>query len=327
MSLSPIAPALGEHLATEVGFASDCVGSAAKDAIERVDDGGFCLLENLRFHQGEEANDAEFTAALASHGEIYVDDAFGCCHRAHASIVGVPQRARVAAAGRLVQKEKEAFDKLLTSEQRPFVAILGGAKIRGKIDAIESLLEKVDTLLIGGSMANTFLAAQGHNLGASKIAEEELDLARSILETANATEVEIRLPADLVVTDRLDANGSRRIDTAAPDAVATDGMAVDVGQKTVASYVATLLTARLIFWNGPMGVFEVEPFDSGSRALAMALAQSRGFSVVGGGETVAAVNLAGVADSLGHVSTGGGASLALVAGQSLPGLQVLEEAP
>ena len=328
MSLRPVAGSLAQLVGREVGFGTDCLGERATSTVREVPDGGLCLLENLRFHSGEEANDTDFAAALARHADLYVNDAFGCCHRVHASIVGVAPGMESAVAGSLLEKEIEAFDRLLSSEERPFVAILGGAKIKGKIDTIDHLLTRIDSLLIGGSMANTFLAAQGHDLGASKLAAEEIEVAHSILRRAREAGVDIALPTDLVVTDRLERGDgpSRSIETVTPDRVPSASLAVDIGPRTVARFADILQQARVVFWNGPPGVFEVEPFDSGSRELARAVAEAKAYTVVGGGETVAVANLARVADRIDHVSTGGGASLALVAGKPLPGVVALEDA-
>ena len=328
MSLRPVVGSLAELTGKEVGFGSDCVGELAASTVREVPDGGLCLLENLRFHSGEEANDEDFAAALARHADLYVNDAFGCCHRAHASIVGLPAGMESAVAGSLLEKEIEAFDRLLSCREHPFVAILGGAKIKGKIDTIDHLLTRIDSLLIGGSMANTFLAAQGHDLGASRLAAEEVEVAHSILQRAREVGVGIGLPTDLVVTDRLEQGDGapRNIETVTPERVPSGSRAVDIGPRTVATFVDLLRQARIVFWNGPPGVFEVEPFDSGSRELARAVADTKAYTVAGGGETVTVVNLAGVAGRIDHVSTGGGASLALVAGKPLAGIVALEEA-
>ena len=326
LSLRPVAAALSELLGAEVGFGDDCIGEKARQAVERTPAGGCSLLENLRFHAGETSNDEVFAAELASLARLYVNDAFGCSHRAHASIVGLPRRSDTAVSGRLLEKEVRAFDKLLASSERPFVAILGGAKIGGKIATIEALLGRVDTLLIGGGMANTFLAAKGYDLGASLVAREEIAVARRVLQRAEEGDTEVVLPEDVVVTDRLDGDASGRgIATRGIDDVTPEDLVVDLGPKSIERFEEVIAKARVLFWNGPVGVFEVPPFDEGCRRVARSVADSGAYSVVGGGETVAAVNQAGAARLIDHVSTGGGASLALVAGKVLPGIRVLED--
>jgi len=320
-SLRPVAEELDRLLAEGVRFAADCIGEEAEAVIREMSPGEIVLLENLRFHAEEEKNDALFADRLAALAEIYVDDAFGSAHRAHASVVGVPERLARKAAGRLLAREVEALGRLLGEPERPFAALLGGAKIEGKIDTLENLLPRLDLLLLGGGMANTFLAAQGHDLGDSLFEPDRLDLAREILDRAEARGTEVLLPRDLVVTD--DLENPQRTSTVAAKVPA--GMkAVDVGPETRRAFAAAIGRARTLFWNGPLGVFEKPPFDAGTREVAQALAACPGFSVIGGGETVAAVKQAGVADRIGHVSTGGGASLEFLAGRTLPGVAVLE---
>lgn len=322
-SLRPVAVRLAEILGEPVVFGEDCIGEAAEKAVATVGDGGVCLLENLRFHPGETKNDPVFAAQLAALADVYVDDAFGAAHRAHASVVGVAERLAVRAAGRLLVREVVALGRLLGEPERPFVAILGGAKIEGKIDTLENLLPRLDILLLGGGMANTFLAAQGHDLARSLVETDRLDLAREILERAAAAETRVVLPTDLVVTD--DLATPTRIETVAVEAVPARLMAVDVGPATRQTFVSRCQEARTLFWNGPLGVFEKPPFDAGTRTVAESLANCSGFTVVGGGETVAAVHQAGVAEKLGHVSTGGGASLELLEGKELPGVAAIPE--
>jgi phosphoglycerate kinase len=322
-SLLPVTYELERLLGGAVRFAHDCVGEPAAAVIREMDPGEIVLLENLRFHAGEEKNDPAFADGLAALAEAYVDDAFGSAHRAHASVVGVPERLPRKGAGRLMAREIEALGRLLGEPERPFAALLGGAKIEGKIETLENLLPRLDLLLLGGGMANTFLAAMGHDLGASLFEPDRLDLAREILERARAGRTEVLLPRDLVVTDDLD--NPRQTSTVAADKVPAGTKAVDVGPETRRDFAAAIGRARTLFWNGPLGVFEKPPFDAGTREVALALADCPGFSVVGGGETVAAVNQAGVADRIGHVSTGGGASLEFLAGKTLPGVAVLEK--
>ncbi|HEX6898451.1 MAG TPA: phosphoglycerate kinase [Thermoanaerobaculia bacterium] len=325
-SLRPVADELRRLLDRPVRFAEDCVGEPAEAAIREAGPGDVVLLENLRFHGEEEKNEPGFADRLAALAEVYVDDAFGSAHRAHASVVGVPERlAGARAAGRLLAREVEALGRLLGEPERPFAALLGGAKIEGKIDTLENLLPRLDLLLLGGGMANTFLAAQGHDLGASLFEPDRVDLAREILERAKAQGTEVLLPRDLVVADDLD--NPTRVETVPADRIPAGTKALDVGPETRKAFAEAVGRARTLFWNGPLGVFEKPPFDAGTREVAQALASCPGFSVIGGGETVAAANQAGVAERIGHVSTGGGASLEFLAGKTLPGVAVLEKKP
>jgi phosphoglycerate kinase len=322
-TLLPVVYELERLLGGAVRFAHDCIGPQAEAVIHEMDPGEIVLLENLRFYTGEEKNEPGFADQLAALAEVYVDDAFGSAHRAHASVVGVPERLERKAAGRLLAREVSALGRLLGEPERPFAALLGGAKIEGKIDTLENLLPRLDMLMLGGGMANTFLAAQGHDLADSLFEPDRLDLARQILERAKGQGMEVLLPLDLVVTDDLANPG--RVDTVPVDRVPAGTKAVDVGPKTRQAFAEAMGRARTLFWNGPMGVFEKPPFDAGTRELAQALAGCPGFAVVGGGETVAAVHQAGVADKIGHVSTGGGASLEFLAGKVLPGVEILEK--
>lgn len=321
-SLRPVVDALRRLVGEGVRFAADCVGEEAESVIRQMAPGEIVLLENLRFHAEEEKNEASFADQLATLAEVYVDDAFGSAHRAHASVVGVPERLSHKAAGRLLAREVEALGRLLGEPERPFAALLGGAKIEGKIDTLENLLPRLDLLLLGGGMANTFLAALGNDLGASLFEPDRLELARQILDRAKARRIEVLLPRDLVVTDDLD--NPQRTSTVAADQVPAGAKAVDIGPETRRDFAAAVARARTLFWNGPLGVFEKPPFDAGTREVARALAACSGFSVIGGGETVAAAKQAGVAEKIGHVSTGGGASLEFLAGRTLPGVAVLE---
>jgi phosphoglycerate kinase len=321
-SLRPVAAKLAELLGQPVRFAEDCVGDEVEKVVQMMKTGEVVLLENLRFHPEEEKNEPGFADRLAALAEVYVDDAFGAAHRAHASVVGVPERLRDKAAGRLLEREVTALGRLLGEPERPFVALLGGAKIEGKIDTLENLLPRLNVLLLGGGMANTFLAAEGFDMGASLFEPDRVELAKQILERAKSRGIEVILPSDLVVTD--DLGNPQRIETVPADAIPAGTKAVDVGPETRQAFAAAIGRARTLFWNGPLGVFEKPPFDAGTRAVAEALASCPGFSVIGGGETVAAVHQAGVAGRIGHVSTGGGASLELLAGKVLPGVAVLE---
>ena len=324
-SLRPVALALARLVGQEVAFAADCVGDVAAAAVAALPPGRMLLLENLRFHAGETANDPAFAAQLADLADAYVDDAFGSAHRAHASVVGIVERLPRKAAGRLMEREVAALGRLLGEPNRPFAALLGGAKIEGKIDTLANLLPRLDLLLVGGGMANTFLAAQGHEMAASLVEPDRLELARDILRRAGDRGVQVVLPVDLVAimaTDDLAA--PRRIETVPAEHVPAGRKAVDIGPESRQRFAAAIAGARTLFWNGPLGVFEHPPFDAGTREVAQALAASAGFSVIGGGETVAAARQAGVAGKIGHVSTGGGAALEFLAGKTLPGVAVLE---
>jgi phosphoglycerate kinase len=325
-SLRPAAARLAELLGRPVAFADDCIGEPAAEAARALAPGSVCLLENLRYHSGEEANDAAFAAALAANAEVYVDDAFGAAHRAHASIVGVPERLPPArtAAGRLLVREVEALGRLLDEPAKPFAAVLGGAKIEDKIDTLENLLPRLDLLIVGGGMANTFLVAQGIDLKASLFEPDRLDLARSILQRAARQGARVLLPEDLVVADDLAA--PQRVEVVAADQVPEGLKALDVGPASRRSFAAAIATARTLFWNGPLGVFEKPPFAAGTREIAIAIGRCSGFTVAGGGETIAAAKAAGIAAQLDHVSTGGGASLEFLAGKTLPGVAVLQAA-
>jgi phosphoglycerate kinase len=320
-SLRPVAAKLAELLGGPVRFAEDCVGAPAEKAAAELAPGEAVLLENLRFHAGETKNDPAFADQLAALAEVYVDDAFGAAHRAHASVVGVPERLHRKAAGRLLEKEVRALGRLLGEPERPFVVLLGGAKIEDKIETLENLLPRLNVLLLGGGMANTFLAALGNDLAASLFEADKTGVARDILKRAKDLGIQVLLPTDVVITDDL-ANPAR-VETVPVDRVPAGTKAVDVGPATREAFAAAVAQARTLFWNGPLGVFEKPPFDAGTRAVAEALARCPGFSVIGGGETVAAAHQAGVTDRIGHVSTGGGASLELLAGKTLPGVAVL----
>jgi phosphoglycerate kinase len=320
-SLKPAAVRLSQLLGQPVAFAEDCIGPAAAAVAASLADGGVAVLENLRYHAAEEKNDPEFARQLAANADAYVDDAFGAAHRAHASIVGVVPHLQKRAAGRLLVKEVAALSHLLGEPERPFAAILGGAKIEGKIDTLDNLLGRLDLLMVGGGMANTFLAAKGYDLKASLVERERIELAESILRRARENGIEVLLPTDLVVANSFDAPADIR--TVGVDEVPDGFLALDVGPETSAAFSEAVAQAKTLFWNGPLGVFEKPPFDAGTRAVAQALAACPGFTLIGGGETVAAAHQAGVAEKLGHVSTGGGASLEFLAGQTLPGVAAL----
>ena len=319
-SLAPAAEALGKALGRPAAFVSDCIGPEAEAAVRALPPGGVLLLENLRFHAGEEGNDPEFARALAALADVYVDDAFGAAHRAHASVVGVPARMAVKGAGLLMEKEVRALSKLLAPD-RPFAAALGGAKISGKIDTLRVLAKSADILLIGGGMANHFVRALGLPVGRSLLEEDKVAVAREILDTCREGGKTIALPSDFVVAASPDDGAGAR--TVGIDRIPADRMALDVGEKTIEQFRRLLSAAKTVFWNGPMGVFERPPFDRGTMALARAIAELPAFTVVGGGESVAAAHAAGVAEKFTHVSTGGGASLEFLTMGKLPGIEAL----
>jgi phosphoglycerate kinase len=319
-SMEPAALRLAELMNVEVLLADECIGDGAKKVVTDLRDTQVAMLENLRFHAEEEADDEGFARELAKLAEVYVNDAFGVSHRAHASVHALPKLMPQRAAGLLVHKEVAALEKLRTGAERPFVAVLGGAKVSDKIEVIEVLMERVDELLIGGAMANTFLAAQGLNLGKSRIEEEKLPLARTLLEKARSKNVQLLLPVDVVVAESLQATSGKITDIAV---IRAEEMALDIGPRTVQNFGERLRRAKTVFWNGPMGLFENPAFADGSFGVARAMADCPGFTVVGGGDSVAAVNQAGLAERYTHVSTGGGASLELIEGKKLPGVEVL----
>lgn len=322
MSLEPVGAHLAELLGTEVRFPDDCVGDAAKKVVYDLRGGEVCLLENLRFHAEEEKDDADFANKLAAHADVYVSDAFGALHRAHASVHAVAKCFKDRGCGFLVEREIASLGRVTTAPERPFVAVLGGAKVSDKIDVIESLLKNVDVIVIGGAMANTFLAARGFDMRASKIEEDKLSLARTLAEKAEAARVVLALPEDVVVAKSLDADEGR---VTAVGEMREGEMALDIGPKSSNAFADHVARAKTVFWNGPMGLFEKKPFASGTMAMAEALANASGFTVVGGGDSAAAVRVAGqaIAEKIDHISTGGGASLELIEGKPLPGIEVL----
>jgi phosphoglycerate kinase len=322
LSLETVARHLAGILDTPVSFASQPTGAETERLVAKIGDGGVAMLENLRFSTGEKSNDPEFSKALAALGDFYVNDAFGTAHRAHASVVGLAERFENRFAGRLLELEIRALGALLDDPSRPFVGIVGGAKIEGKIETLANLLPTLDALAVGGGMANTFLTAQGFNLAQSLVEHERLDLAHELIDRAEASATDLLLPPDLVITD--DLENPRLIETVAPHEVPEKSKAVDIGIATRAAISELISTAGTVFWNGPLGVFEKPPFDAGTLATARALSACPGWTVIGGGETVAAARRAGVIGRLGHVSTGGGSSLELLAGKQLPGVAVLQ---
>jgi len=325
MSLAPVAGHLGKLLNRAVAFASDCVGPPADEAAGGLRNGEVLLIENLRFHPEEEANDSEFSRQLASLGELYVNDAFGSAHRAHASTAGMTRFFPQAATGFLMEKELNYLTQATSSPVRPFVALLGGAKVSDKIEVIENLLPIVDVLLIGGAMAYTFMRAVGQSTGKSLVEEDKIDLARRVLVLAQARNYRLQLPIDHLIAEKLDAASPTRAVDGAKAPIPDDHLGVDIGPKTIELYSKEIAQAKTVLWNGPMGVFEIEPFAQGTLAIAQALASFGGTSIVGGGDSLAALAAAGVEDKITHVSTGGGASLEFLAGKKLPGVEVLTD--
>jgi phosphoglycerate kinase len=329
MSLKPAAERLRMLLDRElsrgenVGFSPDCIGIQAEEMAGKLEKGQTLLLENLRFHPEEEANDETFAKRLAGLADFYVNDAFGTAHRAHASTVGITKFVPKSAAGLLLEKELEYLGKAMQNPERPFIAILGGAKVTDKIGVIRNLLGKVDALLIAGGMAYTFLKAAGQQIGKSLVENDKLDLARQLQEEANAKNVKLLLPVDHIVAEKMDAQARpRTIGEGQP--IPPEVMALDIGPRTVELFSAQIARARTIVWNGPMGVFELEPFSHGTVKIARAVTgNSAATSIVGGGDTVSAVHNAGVADKITHISTGGGASLEFMEGKKLPGVEAL----
>jgi phosphoglycerate kinase len=323
MSLKPAATRLAQLLGKPVAFAADCIGPEAEAAAKALADGDVLLLENLRFHPEEEKNVPEFAQKLAALAEVYVDDAFGSAHRAHASTEGVTHLLSPCAAGLLMEKELEYLGKAVENPARPYVAIVGGAKVSDKIELLQNFLKIADTVLVGGAMAYTFLKAQGVETGKSKTEDDKLDLAKSLLADAAARGKKFLLPIDHIVADKFDA--SAVAETAATRAIPADRIGLDIGPATRAEYAAEIAKAKTIVWNGPMGVFEMPQFAEGTLTIAKAVAASSAVSIVGGGDSVAAVKKMGVADKISHISTGGGASLEFLSGLTLPGVAALTE--
>jgi phosphoglycerate kinase len=321
MSLRPVADRLADLLGKPVVFATDCIGPEAEGAR-----GDIVLLENLRFHPEEEKNDPQFARKLASLAQRYVNDAFGAAHRAHASVEGITHYIPRAAAGLLMEKELQYLGHALESPERPFVAILGGAKVSDKIDVIKNMLGKVDRLIVGGAMAYTFFKSRGVPIGRSLVEDEKLEEARSIEADAVARGVQLLLPVDHVVTDRIEAGTAHEV-LEVGDPRIGDRMGVDIGPATIAQYEAAIKDAKTVVWNGPMGVFELEAFAAGTNAVARAVAAVAGTTIIGGGDSIAAVKKAGIADKITHISTGGGASLEFLGGQTLPGVAALADKP
>jgi len=321
-SLKPVATRLSELLGKPVQFAPDCIGPEVQKMASALKPGDVLMLENLRFHAEEEKNDPVFAKQLASLCDVYVNDAFGTAHRAHASTVGIARYVSVAASGLLMQKELEALGHALTKAEKPYVAIVGGAKISDKIELIENFLNIANTILIGGAMAYTFLRAQGIETGKSLVEADKIDLARDLLARASAKHVSIQLPIDHVVASGLDSTDAQVVPV---QKTAVDRTGLDIGPETVKKYSDIIRQAKTIVWNGPMGVFEKPRFAEGTFAIARAVADSNAFSIVGGGDSAAAVAQSGVESKISHISTGGGAALEFLSGRKLPGVEVLTD--
>ena len=331
MSLKPVAERLRMLLDRElsrgenVGFCPDCVGPEAEEVAMKLEKGQALLLENLRFHAEEEANDEKFSKQLAKLADFYVNDAFGTAHRAHASTVGMTKFVQKSAAGLLMEKELEYLGRALQNPERPFVAILGGAKVSDKIGVIQNLLNKVDVLIIGGGMAYTFLKAQGEPVGKSLVEADKVTLAKELLQEAKTHKLKFLLPTDHVIADRVEANAITKV-VGRGQSIPDNMMALDIGPETIETFSEEIGRARTIIWNGPMGVFEMPPFAKGTNKIAQAVAENAGaITIVGGGDSVAAVKAAGVADKITHISTGGGASLEFLEGKKLPGVEALTD--
>jgi phosphoglycerate kinase len=322
-SLAPVARRLGEILAAPVPMAADCIGAAVEAAARGLERGQVLLLENLRFHAGEEKNDDAFARQLAAMAEIYVDDAFGAAHRAHASVAAITRHLHPAAAGLLMQSEIEALGRLRDRPKKPYLALLGGAKVSDKIDLIRHLLKSTDAVLVGGAMAYTFLKAEGIGVGGSRVEEDRLEAARTVLSEARGRGVRLLLPVDHVVAASPEPGAANTV-TEGP-AIQDGCVGLDIGPRTRAAFAAEISRARTVFWNGPLGLFEVPPYDAGTLEAAQAVAASSAWSVVGGGDSVAAVTRLGLAGRFGHVSTGGGAALEFLSGLELPGVTALDD--
>ena len=326
-SLKPAAVRLGELLNKQVKLAPDCVGDEVKNIVNQMKDGDVVLLENLRFHEEEEKNDPQYAKQLAELGDVYVNDAFGSAHRAHASTEGVTKYIKQCAAGYLMQKELDYLGSAISNPKRPYCAILGGAKISGKIDVITNLLDKVDTMIIGGGMAYTFYKAQGKEIGKSLLEAEKIDLAKEVLDKVSKSNVKFLMPVDVVVADEFKNDSPSKV--VSVDEIPADKMGLDIGPETRKIFSGEILKAKTIVWNGPMGVFEMDNFAKGTNAIAETLVQATNngsITIIGGGDSAAAISKAGLDDKVSHVSTGGGASLEFLEGKTLPGVAALSEA-
>ena len=322
LRLTPVAKKLSELLGKEVAKADEAYGDAVKAQIEKMNDGDVLLLENVRFYPGEEKNDPELAKEFASLADIFVNDAFGAAHRAHSSTEGIAKHIP-AVSGFLMQKELDVLGKAMSNPERPFTAIVGGAKVKDKIGVIENLLDKVDNLIIGGGLAYTFIKAQGHEIGTSLLEEDKIELAKSFMEKAKEKGVKFYMPIDAVIAPEFGENVETKVVDI--DSIPADWMSLDIGPKTVELYADVIKNSKLVIWNGPMGVFEFDKFANGTKGVAEALASSDAFSVVGGGDSAAAAEKFNLADKMSHISTGGGASLEFIEGKELPGVVALND--
>jgi len=322
MRLTAVGVRLAELIGKPVTKLDESIGKAVEEAVANMQDGGILLLENVRFHAGEEKNDPALAEAFAKLADVYVNDAFGAAHRAHASTEGIAKHVP-AVSGFLMQKELDVLGKALSNPERPFTAIIGGAKVKDKIGVIESLLEKVDHLIIGGGLSFTFIKAQGYDIGKSLLEEDKIELAKSFIDKAKAKGVQLHMPIDAVVANEFSNDAETKIVDV--DAIPADWMGLDIGPKTAANYAEVIQNSKLIIWNGPMGVFEMDKFASGTKTVAEAMANTAGYTVIGGGDSAAAVEKFDVADKMDHISTGGGASLELMEGKELPGIVALND--
>lgn len=321
--MKPVKERLSELIVQDVLLAQDVIGKGVEEFKENLREGQVLLLENLRFYEGEKKNDSEFAQNLANGIDYFINDAFGACHRAHASIVGIPQYVKKSAAGFLVTEELEYLNHVVYSPQKPYTAILGGAKVSDKIPILENLLKKADNILIGGAMAYTFFAAMGNDVGRSLVEEDKKDLALQIVKKSEDHNTRLELPHDHIIAEKISAGKETKILDDFP--IPPDMMGLDIGPKTIQAYADVIAAAKTILWNGPMGVFEIEEFSQGTMKIAAAVAESNALSIIGGGDSVAAVAKAGVGDRISHISTGGGASLEYIAYETLPGIEALSE--
>jgi len=322
MRLTAVGVRLAELIGKPVTKLDESIGKAVEEAVANMQNGGILLLENVRFHAGEEKNDPALAEAFAKLADVYVNDAFGAAHRAHASTEGIAKHVP-AVSGFLMQKELDVLGKALSNPERPFTAIIGGAKVKDKIGVIESLLEKVDHLIIGGGLSFTFIKAQGYDIGKSLLEEDKIELAKSFIDKAKAKGVQLHMPIDAVVANEFSKDAETKIVDV--DAIPADWMGLDIGPKTAANYAEVIQNSKLIIWNGPMGVFEMDKFANGTKTVAEAMAETAGYTVIGGGDSAAAVEKFEVADKMNHISTGGGASLELMEGKELPGIVALND--
>lgn len=323
MRLTAVGSRLAELMGKDVKKLDQSIGEEVEAAVAQMQEGDIVLLENVRFHKGEEKNDEELSTKFARLADVYVNDAFGAAHRAHASTEGITKFVPIAVSGFLMEKELDVLGKALSNPERPFTAIIGGAKVKDKIGVIESLLEKVDHLIIGGGLAFTFIKAQGYDIGKSLLEEDKIELAKGFIEKAKEKGVQLHMPIDAVVAKEF--SNDTEIATVDIDAIPSDMMGLDIGPKTAAKYAEVIKQSKLIIWNGPMGVFEMDHFANGTKTVAEAMAETVGYTVIGGGDSAAAVEKFNVANKMDHVSTGGGASLELMEGKALPGIVALND--